>query len=236
MATGNPTTTRFSRLRFVVVNAMTSLNLVLGVLAIILASTDQLALAAWCLLGGAVFDGCDGTLARRWNVSSAFGAQLDSLADMTSFIVGGGALVYFWTYPPETDRPVLGLVAVCSCYVLAGAVRLARFNAAPANPGYFQGVPSTIVAVIVALNALLHPAMSGSGVVGLVLVLSVLMVSVFPYPKLSAMAPHVPRWGVPLFAAIAIVNLSWTVWVATSLYLFSGPWISARRRYGARAG
>lgn len=224
------------RLRFLVVNAMTSLNLLLGVIAIILASTGHLDLAAWCLLGGAVFDGCDGTLARRWQVSSAFGAQLDSLADMTSFIVGGGALVYFWTYAPETDEPMLGLLAVCGCYVLAGAVRLARFNASPSNPGYFQGVPSTIVAVIVALNALLHPAMSGSGVVGLVLVLSVLMVSVFPYPKLSSVAPHVPPWGVPLVAAVALVNLSWTVWVATSLYLFSGPWISARRRYGARAG
>jgi len=222
---------RARRLRFVAVTGVTGLNLMLGLVAVLLAASGMLEAAAWCLLLSAVCDGFDGPLARRWQVTSDFGAELDSLADMTSFIVGGGALAYFWLDVPETNFPIQAAMAVCGLYVLAGAIRLARFNVTiPTQQSYFQGMPTTIVASIVALNALIHPLMQTSRIIGLVLLLSVLMVSVFPYPKLSALMPRLPSWGYPLVLVGAAVNVAWTVGLVTSLYICSGPFISARRR------
>ncbi len=227
------------RLCLIIVNGVTSLNLLLGLLAVIAAASGNLTLAASCVLVGAIFDGFDGPLARRWQVATEFGAQLDSLADMTSFIVGGGALAYFSVVDPAdpADPSVLLIVAlaVCASYVLAGAIRLARYNCSPANATYFQGLPTTTVAAIVAINLLIHPSLKDYWVVGLVLLLSVLMVSVFPYPKLSSLMPRFPSWSFPLLLLGAAIDFSLTVSIATCLYILSGPFISARRRYGARA-
>lgn len=220
---------------FIIVNSVTSLNLLLGLLAVIAAASDHLTIAASCVLCGALFDGFDGPLARRWQVASDFGAQLDSLADMTSFIVGGAALAYFWVNPADTSVLLLIALAVCASYVLAGAIRLARFNSSPSNPTYFQGMPTTTVAAIVAISLLMHPAIKDYWVVGLLLLLSLLMVSVFPYPKLSSLMPRLPSWGLPLLVLSVAIDFSLTISVAIGLYVCSGPFISARRRYAARA-
>lgn len=222
-----------ARLHFLIVNCFTGINLLLGLVAVIAAASGSLELAAALVLLSTVFDGCDGPLARRWQVASAFGAHFDSLADMTSFIVAGGALAYFWLDPAETSLPSLIVVAVSSAYVLAGAIRLARFNTIPPQTGYFQGMPTTVTAAIVASNLLIHPALADKWIVGLILLLSVLMVSVFPYPKLSSLMPRFPNWCFPLVLLGALVNLPWTLGVATSLYVCSGPLITARRRYAA---
>src|SRR6188768_3475124 len=68
------------RLRFLIVNGFTSFNLMIGVLSLIIASTGRMGLAAWGLLLCVLLDSCDGSLARYWQVTSEFGAQLDSLA------------------------------------------------------------------------------------------------------------------------------------------------------------
>ena len=53
------------RLRFLIVNSFTGFNLLVGVLALIVASTGHVALAAWGLLVCVLLDSCDGSLARR---------------------------------------------------------------------------------------------------------------------------------------------------------------------------
>ena len=225
------------RFHFIIVNCVTGINLVLGLLSVIAVANDQLTLAAGLLLSCAVVDGLDGPMARRWDVSSDFGAQFDSLADMTSFIVAGGALAYFWADPAETSIPVFAAAVAAGAYVLAGAIRLARYNTTPSRPGYFQGMPTTVVSSIVAITLLTHKDLQGYGVVLLVLLLSALMVSVFPYPRLSAFLPRLPRWVYLLLlaATLASDHRFQIVWVGTLLYLASGPIISVRYRLASRS-
>ena len=87
------------RAGFVIVNTFTGFNLLIGVLALIAAASGAITTAAWGLLLCVLLDGCDGPLARRWRVATDFGAQLDSLADMTSFIIAGAALTFYWVRP-----------------------------------------------------------------------------------------------------------------------------------------
>ncbi|MBQ7529949.1 CDP-alcohol phosphatidyltransferase family protein [bacterium] len=81
---------------FVIVTCCTLFNMFLGLLALYLAITGSLFWACWALLASVCFDACDGFLARKLNVASEFGAQLDSLADYASFCLAGGVLGYAW--------------------------------------------------------------------------------------------------------------------------------------------
>jgi CDP-diacylglycerol--serine O-phosphatidyltransferase len=114
-----------------------------------------------------VFDGLDGRIARMTNTSSAFGKELDSLADVITFGVAPSLLAYLWgvrqltpSMHPEIEARVMhfGLV-VCFLFLICGACRLARFNISvnpqPRNPGrpdrkYFVGMPIPAGAGVIA--------------------------------------------------------------------------------------
>jgi CDP-diacylglycerol--serine O-phosphatidyltransferase len=215
------------RLRFLIVNGFTSFNLMIGVLSLIIASTGRMGLAAWGLLLCVLLDSCDGSLARYWQVTSEFGAQLDSLADMTSFIIASVALTYYWAQP-TTPFPLL--LGVCGLYTLAGAFRLARFNSSPEDQRYFEGIPSTGGAALLAANYLAAPPPNAYGVITLVSLLAVLMVSTLPYPKLSTLrrCPH-SVWLTMLVGALASPQI--TVWVVSVVYIGLGPAIWLYRRH-----
>ena len=105
-----------------------------------------------------VFDGLDGRIARMTNTSSAFGRELDSLADVITFGVAPSLLAYLWgvrqlnpsTHPEIEARVMHFGVVICFLFLISGACRLARFNISvnpqPRNPGrpgrkYFVGMP-----------------------------------------------------------------------------------------------
>jgi CDP-diacylglycerol---serine O-phosphatidyltransferase len=217
----------FFRLRFVIVNAFTGVNLLIGVLSLIAATTGLVATAAWGLLLCVLLDTCDGSLARRWRVTTAFGAQLDSLADMTSFIIAGTALTFYWARPTGALVP---LVMVSGLYALSGAIRLARFNTAPARSDYFQGVPTTFGALVLAANYLGYPALTSGWILALVALLAALMVSTWPYPKLGLLR-RCPPWVVPVVIAGFMFSPTWTIWLLTVIYLGLGPaiWVYNQR-------
>jgi CDP-diacylglycerol---serine O-phosphatidyltransferase len=214
------------RLRFLIVNGFTSFNLMIGVLSLIIAGTSQIALAAWGLLLCVLLDSCDGSLARHWQVTSEFGAQLDSLADMTSFIIASVALTYYWAKPTTS---FLLLLIVCGLYTLAGAFRLARFNSSPEDRRFFQGIPSTGVAALLAANYLVTPPPSAYGVIALVGLLAVLMVSTLPYPKLISLR-RCPAWVGLAILIGALANLQSTVWIVSAGYIGLGPAIWLYRK------
>lgn len=81
---------------FAIVTACTCFNMFLGLLSLYLSVIGEPFWACWALLASVCFDACDGFLARKWNVASEFGAQMDSLADYASFCLAGGALSYAW--------------------------------------------------------------------------------------------------------------------------------------------
>lgn len=108
-------------------------------------SVDDFYRAGVLLLCAILFDLLDGRIARMTRTQSAFGLQLDSLADIVSFGVAPSLLVYKWVL---YRYPVPGLL-VAFLFTACGAIRLARFNVlsssdagGQAKPGkYIVGLP-----------------------------------------------------------------------------------------------
>lgn len=75
-------------------NLLTSANGIFGILAIILAFFGRLEMSAICLIMAMVFDFFDGFTARLMGITSPIGKDLDSLADMISFGLAPGMLMF----------------------------------------------------------------------------------------------------------------------------------------------
>lgn len=136
---------------FVLPNLITLGSVFCGFNAIRLVARDQpgeadVYGAAILLIFAMFFDMMDGRVARMTKTQSAFGLQLDSLADIISFGVAPALLVYKWVLHRETIPGVLTafMFVACAC------IRLARFNVlsstptgAPTKPGkYILGLPT----------------------------------------------------------------------------------------------
>ncbi len=111
---------------------------------------------AWFLLLGMFLDGLDGRVARMTKADSAFGAELDSLADVVSF--GLAPAVLTWVVGMRAEQPESVLWAAGSLYAASAALRLARYNVQHAlprrahekKPADFEGLPSPAAAGLVA--------------------------------------------------------------------------------------
>lgn len=176
---------------FVLPNAFTLSSICCGIYAIILATSDsgsnQVFRAAIAIFFGVFFDAMDGRVARLTRTQSDFGVELDSLADLVTFGVAPGILVYKWGLEP------LGNIALLAVFIYAGcgAARLARFNVLAHRDHSlserFIGLPiplaaGTIVSLVIAHHSLGSEAVVRHGsVLSLVLVLSYLMVSNIRY-------------------------------------------------------
>jgi CDP-diacylglycerol--serine O-phosphatidyltransferase len=219
--------TRMRRLQFGLANGCTVASLLLGMSAVFLAIAGDFRLAAIALLACVVFDGCDGGLARRFGVASPFGAQMDSLADLSSFGVATGVVTYQWLVAegatPALAAPACALVAVCA------AIRLARFNVSPKNGRYFCGVPTTMVAAVLALNILIGPELPPSVLVAGVAVYAIAMVTSFPYAKLASVL-RLPLWVWVVPAIGVMISVPFTFVAVVAGYLVSGPLLWMRRR------
>jgi CDP-diacylglycerol---serine O-phosphatidyltransferase len=223
--------TAIRRVKFAVANACTVASLLLGMVAVFLALNDNLQLAAIALLGCVALDGFDGGLARRFGVASPFGAQMDSLADLSSFGVATGVVVYQWLIGAGATTASAG--AVCALVVVCAAIRLARFNVSPKNGRFFCGVPTTMTAAVLALGVLLlGPSLSTGTRLVAVAVYALAMVSSFPYAKLVRVLRLPPvLFLVPL--AGAAINVSATFTLIVAGYLVSGPMLWLRQRSSA---
>jgi CDP-diacylglycerol---serine O-phosphatidyltransferase len=217
------------RVKFAVANGCTVASLLLGMSAAFLAIGGDLRLAALALLACVIFDGCDGGLARRFGVASPFGAQMDSLADLSSFGVATGIVVYQWL-TLEGANPAIAGVA-CALIAVCAAIRLARFNVSPKDGRYFSGVPTTMTAAVLALNILLGPHLPALAQAIAVAVYALAMVTAFPYAKLSRVL-RLPLWLGVIPAICAMISVSATFAVIVTGYLLSGPllWVLHRRR------
>ena len=165
---------------------------------------DDFYRAALLIIFAMFFDMLDGRVARMTKTQSAFGLQLDSLADAVSFGVAPAVLMYNWSL---AHAGFLGLV-VSFLFVAAGVVRLARFNVlsmstegAPKKASkYFLGLPipaaaSVVVAVVIAN----HGASTGFEspayvwpMMGLTFLLSVLMISNVQFRSFKKMKLDLP--------------------------------------------
>src|SRR5471032_2970339 len=129
-------------------NIFTTLNLFAGFYAIVQGMNHEFEKAAVAIFVAMVLDGLDGRVARLTRTQSAFGAEYDSLSDMVSFGAAPALVVYEWALK---GMGKLGWVAAF-IYCVGAALRLARFNTMleVADKRYFQGLPSTSAAALVA--------------------------------------------------------------------------------------
>lgn len=152
-------------------------------------SADDFYRAALLIVFAMFFDTLDGRVARMTKTQSAFGLQIDSLADVVSFGVAPSMLVYEWTLHRFGVAGLVAAFVFCAC----GAIRLARFNVLsmgaegkPQKPSkYIVGLPIPGAAGILVSILIANHAVEGAigraeyawAILATTLVLSGLMVS-----------------------------------------------------------
>jgi len=225
-----PASSRLARAKFALPSLVTLLSIACGFTSIIVtvdntaadaanaaASAADFRLAAALLVLAGLFDALDGFVARVTGTSSAFGVQLDSIADVVNFGCAPAILLYCYGFLhlPEHDALLLRIGAGASFFFAAcGALRLARFNVqvGHADPRYFVGMPITAGAACVASAVVgwpepAHTAGDAWRVVALLIGTGSLMVSTLRFPSTKQ---SLPRGGMAMAAlAAAAVSLGW---------------------------
>jgi CDP-diacylglycerol--serine O-phosphatidyltransferase len=181
---------KLSSLFFWVPNAITSLNLVCGSLAVFFAVDGQLGWAAVFILMAAVFDFMDGFAARLLHAYSAIGKELDSLADLVSFGLAPAAMIFTMielTFFGK-NQPIHEIQASWSQWILlysslvvpvAGAFRLAKFNTDDRQSESFLGMPIPANAIFFASLGLILDLGTNETVKSIILNKNVLMSCIF---------------------------------------------------------
>jgi CDP-diacylglycerol--serine O-phosphatidyltransferase len=115
-----------------------------GFYSIVMAMNDRFEMAAIGVFCAMVLDSLDGRVARMTNTQSAFGEQMDSLADMVSFGAAPALISYEWALKGIGRWGWVAAFVYCAC----AALRLARFNVntAVVDRRFFQGLPSPAAA------------------------------------------------------------------------------------------
>ncbi len=149
-------------------NFITLLNVFFGCVATVFAVLNQLEYAAFFLFLGMVCDFLDGFAARALHARSDLGLQLDSLADVVTFGVVPGVIMFqllgigidggwnvevesqtansmFWAGLRVRPLPFVGFLIT-----MAAAYRLARFNLDLSQTDYFKGLPTPANALMIA--------------------------------------------------------------------------------------
>ena len=227
-------------------NMLTMMSLCSGLTAIRFALHEKWEAAVIAIVIAGVFDVLDGRVARMLNITSKFGAELDSLSDCISFGVAPGLVLYEWTLK---GSPNFGWIAVL-VFAVCAALRLARFNTmledthAPAwAKSYFTGVPAPGGAglALVPLFAYLEfgdAVMLPPVVVAFwLMAVGALMVSRLPTLALKGWR-ITPIWVVPIYVGVAwlmaeLVTNTWiTLFGIGVAYIAALPfgWFSYRAR------
>lgn len=232
-------------------NLFTLLNLVFGCLAIvcimqtgleitsssagepIVEIPEKMQWASLFLALAAIIDFCDGFMARLLKVPSEMGKQLDSLADVVSFGVAPGLIVYQFLRlclaqePDGLDAPIAWLLPafLVPC---AGAYRLARFNIDTQQTYGFKGVPIPAAGLLFASFPLIYWTTTDAWVItmllnkwfwyAVVLSVSYLMVSTLPMMALKFKSISIKKIAPFLIiAATAVVGAILFGWLAVPL-------------------
>lgn len=162
----------FSFLRKQAANILTFINMILGLVAILLAIQNNFTLSSILIIIAAVTDYSDGWVARKLNTTSALGKYLDSNSDLISFGIAPGLLIYLSVL---NQFGIIG-IAVSFLFIMSGAFRLARYNAVEFS-GYYVGLPITVAGALLALAVFAIPYVPATLFLFISLILSYLMVS-----------------------------------------------------------
>lgn len=128
-------------------NFITCLNLLSGCIGITEAFKGNLVNAAILIIAGAIFDFFDGFIARLVKASSPIGKDLDSLADVITFGLLPGVILFNLLL--ANDNLPFGIKYIPLIVPVFSALRLAKFNNDPRQTGSFIGVPTPANALLI---------------------------------------------------------------------------------------
>jgi CDP-diacylglycerol--serine O-phosphatidyltransferase len=139
---------------YVLPNLITLSSMFAGFYSIIASLNSNYETAAWSIMIAAVFDVLDGWVARMTHTATRFGIEMDSLADVISFGVAPGVLVYTWTLSSFGRIGWLGSFFLVAC----AALRLARFNVqmGSTEKKHFSGLPTPASALVIATTVVAY--------------------------------------------------------------------------------
>jgi CDP-diacylglycerol--serine O-phosphatidyltransferase len=242
-------------------NIFTLLNLFFGCIAIVLIMQngivatenangesalmlpEQMYWASAFLAIAAVIDFLDGLVARLLKLASEMGKQLDSLADVVSFGVAPGMIIYQFlrlSFAQQEDGLNTSVLWLLPAFILpcAGAYRLARFNLDTTQSYGFKGLPIPAAGLLIASFPLIYWYSSNEAILKLllnpwfwyfiVLFISYLMVSRIPMMAMKFKGLSIkndwPKLSLLVVAIIAGILVKWLavplvfiVYLATSM-------------------
>jgi len=181
---------------------LTSGNVACGVTAIMCAAHDKLLLGAVLIFAAMLCDLLDGKVARLTHTEGAFGAELDSLADIVSFGVAPAMLVHRLVLEkPGVFAPEERLIwLVTVFYAVMAAIRLAKYNVEHEDgkaTTHFSGLPSPGAAALLCAWVIAYEEYLPVGssplleqtvkltLVGITTWCAILMVSNVPFPHIG---------------------------------------------------
>jgi CDP-diacylglycerol--serine O-phosphatidyltransferase len=160
-------------------NSISSISLILGILAIFLAFEKNYEQSSIFIVLAMCADSLDGRAARLLGVSGEFGKELDSLCDLCSFGVAPAILIYMYGL---SDLGLVGKI-IAALYTVGGAMRLARFNVdASVVKGCFIGMPIPAGACVISAYVFSGLALSPTIVACGTLVLAYILYSNIKFP------------------------------------------------------
>jgi CDP-diacylglycerol--serine O-phosphatidyltransferase len=227
-------------------NLFTLINLFLGCIAItyilqkgiIIVSNEQgdqlieipekIWLGSLFIALAAVVDFLDGFVARLFGATSALGKQLDSLADVVSFGVAPGMIIYQFlrlSYSSEPNGVEVPIMLLMPAFLIpcAAAFRLGKFNLDDSQQYGFKGVPTPATGLLIASFPLIYWYSESPAAVSLmqnkwlwyaiIVVLSYLMVSNLPLMALKfknfSVKSNLPKLILLIAGIIAAILLKW---------------------------
>jgi CDP-diacylglycerol--serine O-phosphatidyltransferase len=215
-------------------------NLFFGFMSVLMTFHGRYRMAAILIIIAALMDGLDGLVARATHTPSDFGVELDSLADAVSFGLATSILLFFW------GMEMAGSPAVFFSFVFltAGVLRLARYNVrsrVPSDRKHYQGLTVPSAAMFMSAVVNFHPVPlatreSGFLIAVLMLLVSLCMVSTFPYRNfVKAFMGHRINIRTALIVAVSLFGVlfyaRYFLLLFFGLNVLSGPTVALVRAF-----
>ena len=227
-------------------NLFTLLNLVFGCIAIVfilqtgqaivyvdrdgytsIDMPEKIAMGSLFIFAAGIIDFLDGFVARLFRAPSQMGKQLDSLADVVSFGVAPGLILYQFlriSFAGQTNGLDVSIGALLPAFIIpcAAAWRLAKFNIDDGQQYTFKGVPTPAAGITIAsLPLIVHYQQFNLQqilfnqwlIYGIIVLLAALMVSNIGIMSLKfkngTLRNNAPKIIIAAFAIVAAVALKW---------------------------
>jgi len=189
-------------------DSFTIVNGLMGLFSIFLAVSGEMVWASSFIMLAVLADGLDGIVARK--LGSEIGKYMDEFSDMVSFCMAPLVAVYvFYSTSFVVTTENITLLFSCGIFLIGGMLHLIRYHIG--NEGYFVGLTTPAAAMTVISAIYFSPPW---WVISLVLfILSVIMMSSIPYPKIE---------GILSIPAVAVILLTVAFGNEFYILLFAG--------------